>query len=85
MLSDTLTNIEALLKQLSLMNDSVLSDFISLLSHYKVGMWLYPGVVKRRLNLPIKEVYSVLNVLEHNGYIESYYELCCLAAKKLMG
>lgn len=48
-------------------------------------MWLYPGVLKRKLSLPTKDVYSICALLEQEGILKSYYELYCGNCQKSSG
>lgn len=85
MLSTTLTNIEILLRANTDLDDSCILNSIDILRNYRVNMWLYPGVIKRKLNISTSDTYKILRVLQHNGYLESYYELYCSHCQKSTG
>lgn len=85
MLSDILINIELTLREKIELNDEILKRLINLLGNYRTGMWLYPGVLKRKLGLSMVEVYDILQVLEQDGFLESYYELYCSECQKTSG
>ena len=85
MLLSTLANIEMLLKNRTELNDLTIASYISLLKHYTVGKWIYPGVIKRKLNISIKQVYESLYLIEKEGIIDSYYELYCSFCQKSSG
>lgn len=85
MLSATLTHIEILLQMKTNLSDSCISGLVQLLQNYRVNMWLYPGVIKRKLNMSIPDIYEVLQILQEEGYLESYYELYCSHCQKSNG
>ncbi len=85
MLSTTLTHIETLLQTRTNLADLCISNLINLLQNYRVNMWLYPGVIKRKLGISISDVYEVLRILQEEGYLESYYELYCSHCQKSNG
>ena len=47
-------------------------------------MYIYPGVFKRKFNISIEEIYSLLNEMEKIGVLQSYYELVCSKCQKVM-
>ena len=57
-------------------------DFFSL---FKPKDWIYPGVIKRRLNLAIEDAYKILEALKSEGIIESWYEYCCVHCQRTLG
>lgn len=84
MLQSTLSSIEMILQQQ--INDQSLTDqIVDLFSHYREGLWLYPGVFKRKFGLSINAVYELLSRLEREGYLKSYYELYCSHCQKSSG
>lgn len=48
-------------------------------------MWLYPGVIARKVPLSIEQTYAVTDALEKKKYIKSYYELYCNNCQKATG
>jgi len=50
-----------------------------------VGQWIYPGVLKRNLNIEIESVYKLLDLLEGKGEVESWYEYCCGHCQRVLG
>lgn len=60
-------------------------NICAFISNYKVNSWVYPGVIKRKFNIDIKLVYRILNLLQKNGYVESYFEVCCKVCKRSLG
>ena len=52
--------------------------------NYRKNMWIYPGVLKRKLSLSIPEIYDFLSELEKQGILQSYYELYCSNCQKSM-
>ena len=83
MLSTTLLQIEPILaKQL---NKESTEAILGFLKRYKCGTYIYPGVIKRKFNIPIEMVYLLLNEMEKLGVLQSYYELVCSKCHKVMG
>ena len=60
-------------------------QFTEFLASYKVGMWLYPGVIKRKFGLSSQVIYRILHSLETAGALESYYEVYCGICQKTSG
>jgi len=48
-------------------------------------MWLYPGVIKRKIGLSTQKTYEILQSMENAGSLESYYELYCSSCQKTSG
>lgn len=83
MLLTTLLQIEPILaKQL---NKETTEAILNFLKNYKCGMYIYPGVIKRKFSISIEEIYSLLNELEKIGVLQSCYELVCSKCQKVMG
>lgn len=84
MLSNTLAIIEMTIhnKLNKGVNTTALLDY---LKHYRINMWIYPGVLKRKFSLEISEIYAFLLELEREGILQSYYELYCGHCHKSMG
>lgn len=85
MSSDTLVNIEDLLRRLQKLSDPEIAAICELLSSYRVGMWLYPGVIVRRIPLTIDKTYAVVDLLAENNYMKPYYELYCNNCQRATG
>ena len=85
MLQSTLAKIEALINQNELINNVDSKKVSTLLNHYKKDMWIYPSVLKRKLQVDIKTAYSILNLLEDQDLIERYYELYCFDCQHSTG
>lgn len=84
MLSNTLLIIETTIqcKLNSKVNVTALTDFFK---DYRINMWIYPGVLKRKFSLSLPEIYEFLSALEKEGILQSYYELYCSNCQKSMG
>ena len=83
MLSTTLLRIEPILaKQL---NKETTEAVLNFLKNYKCGMYIYPGVIKRKFCFSIVVIYSLLNEMEILGVFQSCYELVCSKCQKVMG
>lgn len=85
MLSTLLTHIETVIRQKRNLSDSIIRDFVAFLGSYKVGMWIYPGVLKRKFGLSIVEAYEILDLLEKESIVKGYYELYCAHCQKSSG
>ena len=85
MLQSTLAKIEALINQNELINNVDSKKVSNLLNYYKKDMWIYPSVLKRKLQVDIKTAYSILNLLEDQDLIERYYELYCFDCQHSTG
>lgn len=84
MLSNTLLVIEMTLKQQFNSNWDI-AEIIKFFSKYKVGMWIYPGVFRRKFSIKMEEVYLLFAALEDKGILQSYYEMYCSYCQKSMG
>lgn len=56
-----------------------------LFSRYESGNWIYAGVVKRKTKMSIKEVYLLLDKMEREEIITSYFEISCSTCHKTLG
>ncbi len=77
MLLNTLASIEKLIKENLQMNDEHIKLYLNIFKYYDKERWIYPGVIKRKLKVPIIEVYSVLSCMEEYGILKSFYEIYC--------
>lgn len=85
MLSDILLSIKRQLTDLHEFNPNQIEEICKLIGQYRVGKWLYPGVIKRKCGISIKQTYMVLDILERNNIIKPYYELYCSNCQKATG
>lgn len=60
-------------------------EIATFFSTYTPGKWLYPGVLVRRYHLTTIQAYSLLDFLEQESVLESYYELSCGSCQKTTG
>jgi len=74
MLLSLSTRVEQILNKFNSEDKDKILDFFN---NYKKGMWIYPGVMKRKTGISIKEAYNILNELEKENILDSYYELYC--------
>ena len=84
MLSNTLSIIEMTI-QYKLNNYVNITALVDFFKNYKINMWIYPGVLKRKFSLSLPEIYDFLSALEEQGVLQSYYELYCSNCQKSMG
>lgn len=85
MLQSTLSRIDKLIRDENIVNESQLSILLDLLSNYKLDMWIYPGVIKRKLGISVSETYNILHIIQKEDFIDSYYELYCNNCQKSSG
>lgn len=85
MLLNTLSIIEMILQEKFPNKSEEFSDVLEFFKHYKSGMWLYPGILKRKYKFDLPEVYAFLTELEKQGVLQSYYELYCSCCQKSIG
>ena len=71
MLSDTLANIRTTLNEHRFLTSAEISSVCDLLHMYRIGMWLYPGVIARRVPLSIENTYALTDLLTQMGYMNS--------------
>lgn len=67
------------------MSAQTTNDVLEFLKYYNLNSWIYPGVLKRKFNLAIEDVYGILADMEKAGIVQSYYELYCGRCQKSMG
>ncbi|HBW13772.1 MAG TPA: hypothetical protein DEF30_08150 [Proteiniclasticum sp.] len=84
MLSNISVPIEQVLSK-TIDDDRVLVEIKNFLTQYKNKSWIYPGVIKRKFNVTIFQVYQFLSDLEEAGYVKGYYELYCGNCNKHSG
>jgi len=85
MSSDLLAKIERIVQSKLDFNESQIGTLKSFFKGYKVNMWIYPGVIKRKFNIPIIDVYALLDLLAKENILENYYELWCSHCQKSNG
>lgn len=66
-------------------SDSKINSFARFFSYYHKGNWIYPGTLKRELNITIEDSYRILEELKNQGIVESYYELRCGHCQHVFG
>lgn len=81
MLPTTSLKLETLLKRSRLSNEEV-EKIVQVFGHYSIGKWVYPGAIHRVTQIPIEKVYEVLNIMEGEGMVKSYFEVICSECKK---
>ncbi len=60
-------------------------EILVFFSTYKSKDWIYPGVIKRKLNLAIEDAYKILEALKKERVVESWYEYCCVHCQRTLG
>lgn len=87
MSQNSLNIILAILNRMESLNadqrDKLLSIFGKL--DPKKNCWIYPGLIKRILMIPINEVYAILSRIEEAGIVRSYLELHCPNCNRSLG
>jgi hypothetical protein len=66
-------------------NEIKLNQFLGLLSRYKRGHIIHPGVFIRRLNITMKQVYKLLDEVKSLEIIEQNFEVYCYKCNKYTG
>ena len=61
------------------------AEIIQFLSKYSPGYWVYPGVLKRELQIAIEDSYRILEALSDAGLVEGWYEYCCGNCQHVLG
>ena len=74
MLQDLLVKV---LKTKVNMSNSTFEKLIRFLQNYKIGMYIYPSVIKNNINIKKEEIYKILTILEKEKILKSYYEISC--------
>lgn len=85
MSSNLLAKIEKLIHSQLKIEDSTITSILSFLSNYRKGMWIYPGILKRKYGVSISDAYVLLQLLEKENILQSYYELYCSHCQKSNG
>ena len=67
------------------MDSETVKQMLDIVAKYRPGTWVYPSVIKRKLNSSINTVYTALEVLCESGFLDSYYELICSNCHKTTG
>lgn len=80
-----LADIEKLIYQQKVLDETLINPILEFFSHYKEGMFIYPGVLRRKFSMNIADVYSLLSTMEKKGILTKYYELYCGQCSKSMG
>ena len=63
-------------------NIKALLDFFK---YYKQNDWIYPGVLHRKLNISIKDVYDILEVFADQNIVERYLQIYCPECSRYTG
>lgn len=84
MLSNISVPIEKIVSEF-ILDEKKAQDITNFLKLYKSRSWIYPGVLKRRYNINIIDVYKFLGGLEEAGYIKGYYEIYCGSCNRHSG
>jgi len=53
-------------------------------STYRSGSWIYPGEIRKFSGMKIKDIYNLLDELEHLDIVESWYELRCVHCQQVL-
>ena len=57
--------------------ESNIDEITDFFSNYKKGDFIYPSVLKRKLNIDDKETYKILTILEKADLLKINYEYFC--------
>lgn len=61
------------------------NQFNKYISTLKTGNYVYPGMLKSRMNLEIKIVYEILDALRKEGFLSFLYEVYCFNCDRSTG
>ena len=65
--------------------DIDVDKFIKFMGHYHPEDWIYPSAIHRKLKIDIKVVYSILELLTKENYMESYLQIICPNCRRYTG
>ncbi len=85
MLLSTLQKIKKVLDSKFSLDETLKKDILNFFKRYKKGSYIYAGILKRKFQLSSKEVYELLEELENEKILKSYYELYCNKCSKTNG
>lgn len=85
MLPNILSNIEQVIRDLNLINEQQLQILLNILGRLHLDDYLYPGVIKRQLQVDSVMAYKLLSVIEQQGFIKACFEIVCFACNKTTG
>ena len=76
MLSSTLEKIGVVIEN-NVSDQKLRQEMVEFMSHYKSGHIIYPAVLVQKFRCTLQESYQILNALEHEGLLESFYIYFC--------
>lgn len=85
MLENTLITVIENLKikhKLTEYQERKLTDFIK---YWKINDYIYPGLLKSKLNISIKDAYEILEYIKSLGILENAFEVYCRKCSKSKG
>lgn len=85
MLENTLITVIENLKikhRLTEYQERKLTDFIK---YWKINDYIYPGLLKSKLNISIKDAYEILEYIKSLGILENAFEVYCRKCSKSKG
>ena len=85
MLESTLLNVIESLKikhKLTAYQERKLTNYMR---YWKEDDYIYPGVLKSKLNISIKETYEILEYIKSLGILENVFEVYCKSCSKSKG
>ncbi len=85
MLQSTLSSIREILKAKAKLSNEKTEELLSILSMYNEKDIIYPGVLIRKLNISMKETYSLLEKIKEDGHLSLNYEMYCFSCNQFTG
>jgi hypothetical protein len=82
MLQDVLLKIQNKVIDSNIITNAQSEKLITLLKNYEKNRIVYPGTIKRHLNISMKESYEVLNILLKEGILSMCFEVYCNSCEK---
>jgi len=80
-----LLHIEKIIDEAKLLNPTQLKKLVGLLTMFKKGEIIYPGVLIRKLKIRRATAYDVLERIRNAGLIQLNYELYCHECNQFEG
>lgn len=85
MLENTLSTVIENLRNKHNLTDYQVKKLEGFMKYWKVNDYIYPGLLKSKLNISIKDAYQILEYIKSLGILENAYEVYCRQCSKSKG
>lgn len=68
-----------------MLSKTQIENLIDTLKFYDLGKYIYPGVIKRRLQITSAQAYAILGTIERMGIVKGCFEVNCFECSKTIG